>query len=87
MKQMMYGLLCCLLCVGLAACSSKEEEPEQKEYKLNDVVELKNSTLKVTGINAHDGEGFMKPGEGKRYVSVMLEIENTSKKEISYIIY
>lgn len=89
MRKILYAVVCSFLCICLAACSSSSKEEakdseKEEVYKINDVVQLKNSKLMVTSVTAHDGIQYMKPKEGKKYVTVMISIDNTSEKEINY---
>lgn len=87
----MKKLLCCMTAIMLAftltGCSSdNEEEKEQKtEFAVNEVATFDDVNFIITNVEKHQGKTeFVKPADGKEYVTVTIKIENKSDEKIDY---
>lgn len=67
----------------LATSTNKEEgnNVEAKEYKIGDIIELKNFEFKVNKLYKVQSDEYNKPKEGNEYLAVECTFHNVSKTE------
>lgn len=62
-----------------------EQETQQTEFKVGEIVKLKDYELTVNSVKHLNSLGeYQKPKSGKEYVVVNVTIKNNGKNEISY---
>lgn len=95
MRKLCMGLLACLLCVTMTACTDapiKEENGQPQTatkttatknstWGLNDTAAFKNLKFTATEIKESDGESLFTPEDGNVFVGVCFTVENISDEE------
>lgn len=66
--------------------SSNEPTSTQTEFKVGDIISVKDAEVTVISVerNYSTGSPYFKPKDGKEYVKVNLQIVNKSNDKISY---
>jgi len=64
---------------------TKEEPKQPVIYKVNDVVEVDGKKMAITEVKDYvPTNEFMRAKEGRRFLAVMIELENVSNKTTTY---
>ena len=59
------------------------EPPEQTDFGVGEQVELNDVVVTLVNVSENNGNGIMKPSDGKVFIVCEFEIENNSEKDIS----
>lgn len=87
MKKVVSSILVFMLAFAMVGCSGSDKKDEEKktEFAVGEVALIDDIEYTVTNVNKHQGDNqFLKPEDGKEFVTVTIKIENKSDKKASY---
>lgn len=87
MKKVVYVMFTLLLAFSITGCSSSDsnKKEEKTEFTVGEVATIDDVEYTVVAISKHQGDNpYIKPAEGKEYVTVSIKIENKSDDKVSY---